>query len=50
MPVAEDTAAFLGGAVRASASLSIGYAIACVVVGTFSTVSMANTAHERTES
>lgn len=50
MPLAEGTAAFLGVAVRASASLGIGYAIACVVVGTFSTVSMANTAYERTES
>ncbi|WP_020163238.1 hypothetical protein [Methyloversatilis discipulorum] len=50
MPVAEGAAAFLGVAVRASASLGIGYAIACVVVGTFSTVSMANTAYERTES
>jgi hypothetical protein len=50
MPVAEGAGALLGVAVRASASLGIGYTIACVVVGTFSTVSMANKAHERTAS
>lgn len=50
MPMAEGAGALLGVAVRASASLGIGYTIACVVVGTFSTVSMANKAHERTAS